>query len=158
MRSEHFEKINEILNKYEADLFALNPKDFSQKSLPNKWSKKEIMGHLIDSAFNNYQRIVRAEEKDDLIFEGYNQDEWVVKNNYQNRDAQEVITLFISANRHIADMIASLNKNILERSVMNHNFDKICMNPVEEGKPTSLVILIEDYIFHLRHHLKQIVE
>src|ERR687889_278605 len=42
-----------------------------------KWSAKEVIGHLIDSASNNHQRFVRAQLKEDLVFEGYAQEEWV---------------------------------------------------------------------------------
>ncbi len=33
----------------------------SIKLFPNKWSKKEIIGHLINSATNNHQRFVRCQ-------------------------------------------------------------------------------------------------
>ena len=52
---------------------------------PGKWSRKEIIGHLIDSASNNHGRFVRAQLQDDLIFAGYDQEEWVRAQRYQER-------------------------------------------------------------------------
>jgi len=150
-------KLNNILEENEPLLRSLSPEEISYKPLADKWSKQEILGHLIDSALNNYQRFIRAEEKGNLIFEGYNQDGWVAKNNYQNRDVTELISLFISINKHIAGLIAQLNENDLKKMTSDHNFDKICMRPLEKGMPSSLAYLIEDYIFHLKHHLKQII-
>jgi hypothetical protein len=57
-----------------------------KKIQSDKWSRKEIVGHLIDSANVNYNRFIRALYKNDLIFETYPQDEWVVLQDYNNRD------------------------------------------------------------------------
>jgi hypothetical protein len=75
--------INAALNRLEyllktipALLNALDENEFSFKPAENKWSKKEILGHLIDSASNNHQRFVRAQfEEHANIF--YHQNEWV---------------------------------------------------------------------------------
>jgi len=157
MRDQYPEKINEILVKYAADLSTISTTDFSHKPLANKWSKKEILGHLVDSSINNYRRFISAEKKENLIFDGYDQDAWVIQNNYQNRDKQELISLFISVNKHIAYLIGSLSEEKLNRITTVHNFDKICMEPLEEREPSNLSYLIGDYIVHLEHHLRQIV-
>ena len=157
MVERYSEKINEIIEKHIPLLNALSPAEMGLKPRPEKWSKKEILGHLIDSAYNNHKRFLTAEKKEDLVFDGYDQDEWVFKNNYQNRDEKEIIGLFISAYRHIAHLIGSINDVELNKVTTVHNFDKICMNTLEEGEPTTLSYLIEDYIFHLEHHLGQVV-
>jgi len=156
MGSKYSAKINDILEKYKPILISFNSAEMSHKPLVHKWSKKEILGHLIDSAYNNHQRFLKAEKKHNLIFEGYDQNEWVANNNYQNRDVKEIISLFISSNQHIAHLISQLKEEDLIANTSDHNFDKICMNLVEKGKPTSLAYLIEDYIFHLQHHLGQV--
>lgn len=48
------------------------PEDIAaQKPAPGKWSKKEILGHLIDSAANNHQRFVRLQLQPELTLPGY---------------------------------------------------------------------------------------
>ena len=64
------------------------------------WTKKEILGHLIDSAAINHQRFVRAQFTDDLVFDGYVQDDWVKVQDYQNRDWRELVELWHGYNRH----------------------------------------------------------
>ena len=60
--------------------------DAEKRPAPGKWSAKEIIGHLIDSAANNQGRFVRAQNSNDLIGVGYNQDEWVTAQNYQGEN------------------------------------------------------------------------
>jgi hypothetical protein len=56
-------------------LFAIGEPAFSSKPAPGKWSKKQIIGHLIDSATNNHQRFVRAQfETRPRIY--YDQNKW----------------------------------------------------------------------------------
>ena len=157
MSNKYSAKIREILSRFKAYLDVQISLDLSSKPLPHKWSKKEILGHLIDSAYHNHKRFLRADKKGDLIFEGYDQNEWVAKNNYQNRDAKEVIALFLVVNFHISDLINNIDEGVLDYMTETHNFDKICMKQVESGGPVSLRYLVEDYIFHLEHHLNQII-
>lgn len=158
MTNQYSLKIHEILERYRPILDSISSEELSDKPLIHKWSKKEILGHLIDSAYNNHQRFLRAEKKGNLIFEGYDQDEWVTRNNYQNRGSKEVISLFNAAQLHISHLISAIDEEVLMQTTSDHNFDMICMERVENGKPSSLGYLIGDYIGHLEHHLKQVVE
>jgi hypothetical protein len=45
-------------------LLVIDEQTFSHKPAPGKWSKKEIPGHLVDSANNNHQRFLRAQFED----------------------------------------------------------------------------------------------
>ena len=126
--------------------------------MEGKWSKKEILGHLIDSAYNNHQRIIRAHAQKHLIFQGYDQDEWVKRNKYQEREANELIELWYHTNVHLAHAIQSIPKELMERLTDDHNLDLIGMNPVDTESFTSLKFLVWDYISHLEHHLSQIIE
>lgn len=136
---------------------SISAQDFAFKDHPNKWSKKELLGHLIDSAYNNHQRFLRATIQTDFIFQGYDQDQWVLQNNYQNRPQEEVINTWVTVNQHLAVLLESLPKELLYRATTQHNFHKICMNCLEKGEKSSLAYLIWDYLFHLEHHLAQIL-
>src|SRR6516165_6877882 len=50
---------------------------------PERWTKKEVVGHLIDSASNNHQRFVRGQIAAGQVFPGYEQEQWVQLQNYQ---------------------------------------------------------------------------
>src|SRR5437764_8545226 len=70
-----------------------------------KWSPKEIIGHLIDSASNNHQRFVRAQFTDDLIFAGYEQDAWVSVQQYGRESWPLLVQLWKSFNLHLAHVM-----------------------------------------------------
>ncbi len=135
----------------------ISAEEWSAKVNPEKWSKKEILGHLIDSCYNNHQRIIRAESQSNLIFPGYDQNDWVVKNNYQNRSSSEIIDSWVIVHRHMIELICQISKEVLQRETLEHNFHQISMNTVDAIETSSLDYLIWDYIYHQEHHLSQII-
>ena len=112
---------------------------------PGKWSKKEIIGHLIDSASNNHQRFVRAQEKPPLAFPGYTQNFWVDSQNYQSEPWKTLVALWTTYNTHLAHVIAQIPQD---------SENNLCT--VGSGQPVTLKWLAEDYIKHAEHHLEQI--
>jgi hypothetical protein len=64
--------------------------DPGYKSSPDRWSQKEKLGHLIDSAANNHQRIVRVQLEQQPAMPGYEQGKWVELHSYQHRDWPEL--------------------------------------------------------------------
>ncbi len=83
--------IDKIVSKAFPLLEKLPDTQVSLKPSPNTWSKKEILGHLLDSANVNHQRIIRAEKQGHLEFLGYDPCHWVSKNNYQHTDWGELV-------------------------------------------------------------------
>ena len=119
---------------------------FAIKPALNKWSKKEILGHLIDSATNNHQRFIKTQfEIEPLIF--YDQNNWNRCSNYNEIDSKHLISFWTIYNRHLIEIIKRIAKE---------NYKKECN--IGKEKKVSLEWLIEDYVRHLEHHLKQIVE
>jgi hypothetical protein len=116
----------------------------SQKPAPNKWSKKEILGHLVDSAANNHQRFMRLQLQPEISLPGYDQDNWVRLNRYQQTPWREIITLWSAYNRHLATVIESLDE-----AALGHVWH------APDGDLT-LEFIASDYVRHLKHHLKQI--
>ncbi len=128
----------------------------AQRPGPGKWSPREILGHLIDSASNNHQRIVRARRQQDLVFTGYEQDGWVEAQQYQDAPWQELVTLWASYNRHLARVMAAVPASLRRTPHTNHNLDRLAMRPVPAGEPATLEYFMDDYVRHLEHHLRQI--
>ena len=149
--------LRRILEHTADAITSISSQNFKYKDSPHKWSKKQLLGHLIDSAYNNHQRFLRATTQTNFIFQGYDQDQWVLQNNYQNRTKEEVINTWITVNQHLSILIEGLPIKLLTKETTEHNFHKICMNRPKEGESISLAYLIWDYLFHLEHHLAQIL-
>lgn len=130
-------------------LEALSPNsisDFDFKPNATSWSKKEILGHLVDSAINNLIRFTEIQytEKPYRI-RPYNQDELVKANDYQNKDNQDLLDLLVVLNRHIVYLIQNQTEETLKSSVILPNQEM-----------ADLKFIIEDYLDHFYHHLSQI--
>jgi hypothetical protein len=115
----------------------------------NAWCIKEIIGHLIDSASNNHQRMVRLQIKDQLEFPDYqhDNDKWVNLQGYTKRPWPELLALWQQFNRHIAHLIRSVDERCLHRVWIRDSQSHI-----------PLADLMRDYLRHLRLHVEQIDE
>jgi DinB superfamily len=125
-------------------LSAISEHAAAQKPAPNKWSKKEILGHLIDSAANNHQRLVRLQLEREISLPGYEQDGWVRVSRYQNTPWADIVALWAAYNRHLAAIIESLDPSA---------FGHVWHSP--DGDVT-LEFIATDYVRHMKHHLDQI--
>ena len=116
--------------------------EINLKPAPEKWSKKEIIGHLCDSCYNNLQRIIRVqyENKPFII---YNQDEWVKNQDYQNRDITDVLDLWLSLHKQFIHALDKFPENHLK-------------SIIDWGDEVTAQYVIVDYLDHQNHHLKQI--
>jgi hypothetical protein len=127
----------------------------SRPTAPGKWSKKEIVGHLIDSAANNHGRFVRAQLQEDLVFSGYDQDAWVHVQRYRDRPWSDLVALWRAYNRHIACVMESADPGTVARVRKSHNLDELAWKAVQRTEPTTLDYFMRDYVAHLEHHLRQ---
>lgn len=123
----------------------------------DKWSKKEILGHLIDSASNNHQRFVRAQFTDDLIFPGYDQDNWVRVQDYQYINWHSLVELWKDFNFLIIHLLRKINEEELKKPRVKHNLDQIAWKEIPASEPVTLEYFVKDYFGHMRHHLNQLL-
>ena len=114
----------------------------AHKTAPEVWSKKELLGHLIDSASNNHQRFVRLQLADDLRLPTYEQEGWVRVQGYQTADWVALIALWRAYNLHLARLIRDAAPDALQHTCR-----------VGNGDPVTLQFLMEDYVAHLEHRL-----
>lgn len=120
--------------------------EFRKKSTPEKWSKLEILGHLIDSAANNHQRFIRIQYEDNpIIF--YDQNEWNRLNHYSAANKTELIRFWQLYNQRLLEVV----KNIPEEKLS-------CTGTSRNGEQHTLEWYIQDYVQHMEHHLRQITD
>ncbi|HTW58673.1 MAG TPA: DinB family protein [Terriglobales bacterium] len=139
------EKLVSVIDAAEPRLRAVSAQESAKPVLAGGWSRKQVLGHLIDSASNNHQRFVRAAQQKSLEFPGYDQQGNVRLQAPQEADWALLITLFAAYNRYLAHVISQLPADKLETACS-----------IGSGKPVTLAFLATDYVTHLVHHLGQI--
>lgn len=122
-----------------------------------KWSPKEVIGHLIDSASNNHQRFVRAQFQDDLVFQGYDQEAWVSAQKYNEEPWPLLVELWRSFNLHLLHVMRHVPERARTGQRRKHNLHQIAWKTVPEDEPATLEYFMRDYIGHLKNHLGQIL-
>ena len=140
--------LREVVGECERKFLAIKDAEAGPAAGLEKWSRKQILGHLIDSAANNHQRFIRMQLTPELKFPGYEQNEWVRLNHYAKRPWKELVILWAAYNRHLAEVIERIAPETL-----GHVWDK----SGEQGDARyDLEFVATDYVAHLRHHVSQI--
>ncbi len=117
----------------------------SKKPGPGKWSQREVLGHLVDSALNNHRRFILAQLSDSLEIPGYAQEDWVRCQGYSQSDWAFLIDLWTAVNRHLAHVV---------EMIPHAKLSVPCR--IGDSAPVPLQEVVVDYVRHLRHHLAQI--
>jgi hypothetical protein len=138
-------------------LLALSDADSPRRPAPGQWSPREIIGHLVDSASNNHQRFVRMRRRDDLVVDGYEQDDWVAAQRYQEAPWRELVALWLMYNRHLARLMSAIAPDDRTRARLPHNLHLRAFRPVPQDQPATLEYFMIDYVDHLEHHLAQVL-
>jgi len=138
-------------------LLPMSDEDAARRPAPGKWSPKEVIGHLIDSAANNHQRFVRAGYQDHLVFMGYEQDGWVTRQRYQEEPWRQLVELWRAYNLHIAHLMEALPEEERLRPRERHNLHEIAWQLLPADQPATLDYFMRDYVGHMKHHLRTLV-
>jgi hypothetical protein len=111
------------------------------------WSRKQVLGHLVDSALNNLHRFVRAQQTEELVFPGYDQRAWVDMGGYHDRPWATLVSLWSELNAQVAHVIGRIPSERLATPCR-----------IGDDRPVSVEWVARDYVKHLRHHLEQILD
>ena len=145
MVTKSINRLDTLINIIPHLLLNMDESDLTLKTSPEKWSKKEILGHLIDSATNNHQRFIRGQYEDvPTIF--YDQNQWNKLSHYHEMSTKQIISFWTMYNKHLLHII---------KHIPNDNLQKKCR--AFDGNTYTLEFLINDYVVHLEHHLRQVV-
>jgi hypothetical protein len=137
--------LEKIIHNYVRRLATMPEPVYATKPQPDKWSKKEILGHLVDSAQNNIRRFIVAQYEDNPTI-GYAQDAWVACSNYQGYPIDDLVALWTLLNRHIVVILRQMSPEAAQR--------KCSMG----GPPQTMEWVAADYCNHLLHHVHQILD
>ena len=149
------DKLKIVAERLQKNLADIPPKFLSfdedelrKKPTPDKWSKKEILGHLIDSAANNHHRFVKAQFEDaPFNFYSYQQDDWVRVQNYNEMGTESLVGLWETYNTHILWIISIFDNSKLESKWIIEGY---------ETSGETMLFLLKDYVDHMDHHFRQI--
>ena len=146
--TEKTNKLEHLLKRGLEYLARSSELEMARKESTKKWSKKEILGHLIDSGIKNLQRFTEIYFKNKPYrIKKYNQDELVKVNDYQNSDTREIIKFWELINKRMLYIIKKQSKKTLNYKI-----------ELEKDNFSYLRFLINDYVDHLEHHIKQIIK
>ncbi|GGE58815.1 DinB family protein [Priestia taiwanensis] len=137
--------LNEWIYIVEQECMYMFEEDVSKRPALNKWSQKEVLGHLCDSAVNNLTRFIKIQyEAQPFILTTYKQEEWVDLQGYEDMPIEEIVQLWCSLNRKIVRAIGKIpSEKLAYQSVTS------------DGELVTLEWLIEDYVAHMEQHLKK---
>jgi hypothetical protein len=131
MDTAFLDDFRQTLDRAAQRLLMYSDADASHRPAPGKWSKKEIIGHLLDSASNNHGRFVRAQLQDDLV------------------------RAWHAYNLQIAHIMEAADTEALTRPRARHNLHELAWKEVPQSEPATLDYFMRDYVGHLKHHLGQ---
>ncbi|MBK9097182.1 MAG: DinB family protein [bacterium] len=142
------DRLQEHINLVPLEFLKYPEGELRRKPAPDKWSKKEILGHLIDSAANNHHRFIKIQfMPSPFLVESYAQNDWVRIQNYNQKDTQQLVEFWRTYNEHIIYIM---------QNTPDQNLD-IELKPQDAfAKANTLFLLMKDYVDHIDHHLKQI--
>ena len=134
-----------ILDAAPARLRAIPSERAGAKPAPGKWSPREELGHLVDSASNNHHRLVRGQLEDRISMPGYDGDAWVKLHGYQAREWSSIIDLWLAFNRQLLSAASGAPAA---------SWSRTCS--IGGREPVTLAFVLDDYVDHMVHHLRHI--
>ena len=142
---ESLQLLRQLLDHLPGRLRALPADKTTHKPAPNTWSPKEELGHLLDSAANNHQRLVSTQLEEKPAMPSYDGDAWVALHRYQHRDWETLIGLWVALNRQLLAAAEAAKDSAWSRTCT-----------IADSAPLTLQFVFDDYVDHMLQHLRHI--
>lgn len=133
------------LQQIEAELAALPETLADVPWRSGGWTRKQIVGHMVDSAANNHQRFVRAAIDGSYAGPDYAQQEWVNAHGYEAQSWPTLLRWWQCQHQILAAVVERIPDERLNANCT-----------VGSGTAVTLDFLITDYLRHQRWHLDQL--
>ncbi len=135
-------ELSKILDLAPALLLGLTDTDVC---VGGSWSRKQVLGHLIDSASNNHQRFIRGQHARELATPSYAQEQWVETERFNDCEWSDLVQFWLAYNRHLLHIMSHVSPDGLYAIIR-----------IGDNDPVTLEFVMTDYVRHLKHHLEQI--
>jgi hypothetical protein len=146
MASELSALLKQTIERELPNLRALDEQRASTPRGPGKWCPKEELGHLLDSAANNHIRFVGGAIQPEFRGSSYAQEEWVRIHGYKNMPWDKIVTFWFEYNQFLTALVVNIPDERLATKCL-----------IASGPEVQLGFVIEDYIFHMQHHIDQLL-
>lgn len=144
MIQESLQRLQHYCDTIPGLISQISDDNITYKPTPSKWSKQEILGHLVVSATNNHHRFIKA-QFEPLVIIPYAQDEWNEVSHFNDMHRAHVTNFWAMYNQHLVELLKRMPADALQTTCTLGK------------KSVTLQWLIEDYVWHMEHHLRQIV-
>ncbi len=131
----------------EADLRVITEVEAVEPYKKEAWTRKQVLGHLIDSAINNHVRFVTAALDGEYTGPAYHAQGWVEMHDYANMLWSELLDLWRAHNALLARVVRQIPEDQLSAECR-----------IGADKPVTLRYVIEDYLHHMDDHITEISE
>jgi DinB superfamily len=136
-------KLRTLIDQLPARLLSLSEDRVQHKPSASQWSLKEELGHLLDSAANNHQRIVRIQLEENPQMPGYDGDMWVILHRYQERDWPSLVKIWVALNRQLLAAAEAAPDSAWSRTCT-----------IADSAPLTMQFVFDDYLNHMIQHLR----
>src|SRR5947209_18258108 len=136
----------ETITVEEPRLHSMSEQAASSSPRAAAWTRKQELGHLIDSATNNRVRFIRGALENGFAGPSYDGEGWVAIAGYNEIPWASLIDLWKALNEALVRVVDNIPPDRLSAQCR-----------VGDAQPVTLQFLIDDYVLHMRHHLDHII-
>ena len=141
-------ELSDTVRQFVPRFSAISDFDLQAKPNPAKWSRQEVVGHLIDSAQNNLRRFITVQYELSPPHVVYDQDLWVMSNHYNAMPKSDVIHLWRLLNERISAVLMQMPE---------YHGEKLCNTSRTNVNLVTVKWMAHDYVDHLKHHINQVI-